>query len=81
MSRRKVMASAGVVAAGAMAAGSDLELTVQDFNSLVSANGKKYQGQKFKQKYAPHFGMFSKHGKGTWEGELKFAADEGFTGW
>jgi hydroxypyruvate isomerase len=34
---------------------------------------------KFKQKYAPHFGMFRNHAPGGPLDELKFMADQGFT--
>lgn len=35
----------------------------------------------FKLKYAPHFGMFRNHAGDDLVDQLKFAADEGFTGW
>lgn len=36
---------------------------------------------KFKQKYAPHFGMFQNHAGPDPVDQLKFAADEGFHAW
>lgn len=42
--------------------------------------GKSMRGEKFKAKYAPHFGMFSNHAA-TDVDQLKFAADEGFSAW
>jgi hydroxypyruvate isomerase len=47
----------------------------------IAEFGKARQGEKFRQKYAPHFGMFRHHAPGGDVDELKFAADEGFTAW
>jgi hydroxypyruvate isomerase len=38
-------------------------------------------GEKFRLKYAPHFGMFENHAGKDLVDQLKFAADEGFHAW
>jgi hydroxypyruvate isomerase len=43
--------------------------------------GKERRGEKFRQKYAPHFGMFQNSAGPDLVDQLKFAADEGFTAW
>jgi hydroxypyruvate isomerase len=47
----------------------------------ITAYGAATRGEKFKQKYAPHFGMFQNHAGSDLVDQLKFAADEGFTAW
>ncbi|MCW5941937.1 MAG: TIM barrel protein [Fimbriimonadaceae bacterium] len=39
------------------------------------------QGDRFRLKYAPHFGMFQNHAGDDPVDQLKFAADEGFHAW
>lgn len=39
------------------------------------------QGQPFRLKYAPHFGMFRNHAGDDLVDQLRFAADEGFRAW
>jgi hydroxypyruvate isomerase len=46
----------------------------------ITEIGNTKRGEKFKAKYAPHFGMFSNHAKTDLD-QLKFAADEGFHAW
>jgi hydroxypyruvate isomerase len=38
-------------------------------------------GEKFKLKYGPHPGMFENHAGKDYLDQLKYAADQGFTGW
>jgi hydroxypyruvate isomerase len=47
------------------------------FSSTIDENAAQ---PKFKMKYAPHEGMFKYHG-GYVFGQIKFAADQGFTAW
>ncbi len=63
-----------------MAAGATVGLGKMDVLNEISEIGKAKRGEKFKAKYAPHFGMFGNHAK-TDIDQLKFAADEGFHAW
>lgn len=47
----------------------------------MSALGKKLRGEKFRLKYAPHFGMFRHSAGDDSINQLKFAVDEGFHAW
>ncbi len=67
MNRRQFVFS---VAAGAVAEGA----TTRAFAREASASDKN----RFKLKYAPHFGMFRHHAGEDLVDQLKFAADEGF---
>lgn len=69
MSRREVLKAAAVGATG---------LTALD---TFAALGEAKRGEKFKLKYAPHFGMFHNSAGRDPVDELKFAAEEGFHGW
>lgn len=60
-----------------MAAGAALGVNKMD---AITEIGNSLRGEKFKAKYAPHFGMFSNHAKSDLD-QLKFAADEGFHAW
>lgn len=50
-------------------------------SSVIPAFGEKPMNPKFKMKFAPHFGMFQNHAGADLVDQLKFAADEGFSGW
>lgn len=52
----------------------------KDLMNEITELGTAKRGEKFKLKYAPHFGMFSNHA-GSDVDQLKFAADEGFHAW
>ena len=60
-----------------MAAGAAITVGKMD---AITEIGNTKRGEKFKAKYAPHFGMFSNHAKTDLD-QLKFAADEGFHAW
>jgi hydroxypyruvate isomerase len=72
LSRRDILAGGAAGAAGLIKG--------NDTMDEISAIGAEKRGEKFRLKYAPHFGMFSNHA-GSDIDQLKFAADEGFHGW
>jgi hydroxypyruvate isomerase len=63
---------------GAASVGAGM-LGVRMQGSLSTADG--VQGQPFRLKYAPHFGMFRNHAGDDPVDQLRFAADEGFRAW
>ena len=67
MTRREALAAAGIAAVGLATKGAAMETSST--------------GQKFRMKYAPHFGMFRNHAGDNLVDQLKFAADEGFHAW
>ena len=69
MNRRNFVISA-IGTAAAITAGLSRRIFAQEQSAAK---------QKFKLKYAPHFGMFENHAGGDLIDQLKFAADEGFT--
>ncbi len=73
LTRRNLIASSTAIAAGLAVNSSAM--------SEISEFGKKKKGEKFRLKYAPHFGMFSNHAGNDPIDQLKFAADEGFHAW
>ncbi len=73
LTRRNLIASSTAIAAGLAVNSSAM--------SEISEFGKKKKGEKFRLKYAPHFGMFANHAGNDPIDQLKFAADEGFHGW
>lgn len=66
------MVKAGLAAGATLAAGPVL---------AFSREKQAVPNPKFKQKYAPHFGMFQNHAGPDPVDQLKFAADEGFHAW
>jgi hydroxypyruvate isomerase len=75
ISRRDLLKAAA--AGSVMAPGLDLLASGTDAlneNKTVSA-------QDFKQRYAPHFGMFQDSAGGDLVDQLTFAREQGFTGW
>jgi hydroxypyruvate isomerase len=72
LSRRDILAGGAAGAAGLVKGN-----VVMD---EISRIGAEMRGEKFRQKYAPHFGMFGNHAASDID-QLKFAADEGFHGW
>ena len=73
LTRRNFIASSTAIAAGLAVNSSAM--------SEISEFGKKKKGEKFRLKYAPHFGMFANHAGNDPIDQLKFAADEGFHAW
>jgi hydroxypyruvate isomerase len=63
-----------------IAAGAAGMVGAKDLMNEITELGTAKRGEKFKLKYAPHFGMFSNHA-GSDVDQLKFAADEGFHAW
>lgn len=49
--------------------------------SVAGFGHESRRGERFRLKYAPHFGMFQNHAGGDPVDQLKFAADEGFHAW
>ncbi|HLO98530.1 MAG TPA: TIM barrel protein [Fimbriimonas sp.] len=74
VSRRAVLAGTSAAALGVAA-------NTFAMNELdpIAELGKAKRGEKFRLKYAPHFGMFGSVGNDI--DQLKFAADEGFHAW
>lgn len=66
--RRDVLTAGAAAAAGVISP----KVLAETMNSTA---------EPFKLKYAPHFGMFRNHAGDDLVDQLKFAADEGFTGW
>lgn len=75
LSRRAVLAGTSAAALGAAAS----SFAMNEELDLIAEYGKAKRGEKFRLKYAPHFGMFGSVGNDI--DQLKFAADEGFHGW
>lgn len=71
MNRRRFIASG-------LAAGAALGTS---FNSAFAQESTPLSSNKFKLKYAPHFGMFKNHAGNDPIDQLKFGADEGFHAW
>lgn len=77
MQRRDFLVQSGAIGtavAGAAALGATTALA-QDADS-GGANRPK-----FKLKYGPHYGMFENHAGRDYLDQIKYAADQGFTGW
>ena len=73
MNRREFVGTSLIAGAGITAVSGNV-------NSARAGEELGKPGDAFKLAYAPHFGMFRHHG-GNNEGQLKFAADEGFRAW
>lgn len=71
MKRREFISAAGVVGSGLLLAGAN-KLQAEETSSTKRS---------FHLKYAPHFGMFRNLAGNDPIDQLKFAADQGFTGW
>lgn len=80
MQRREFLVQGGALSAGALAAGTAvLGTAIAAAQPADRAPAKSTE--KFKLKYAPHFGMFDDSAGQDPIDELKFAADHGFTAW
>jgi hydroxypyruvate isomerase len=73
MQRRDFLRQGGAVAAASAALGATTAV------SQPAGNGR--HGEKFKLKYGPHPGMFENSAGKDYIDQIKFAAEQGFTGW
>jgi len=76
MQRREFLTTGSVLSAGLLAASAP----GAEENTEVSTEENAMK-DRFKLKYAPHFGLFSKLAGGDEIALLNFAADQGFTAW
>jgi hydroxypyruvate isomerase len=74
MQRRDFMVNTAAVGAGALAAAATLTAS----SALAQGGGAQ---PKFKLKYAPEPGHFENTAGGDYLDQVKYAADQGFTGW
>jgi hydroxypyruvate isomerase len=79
MERRRFLRSAGAAAIASVAAAPTLRAAADAAAPAENAAQRPNAGNRFKLKYAPHFGMFRNHAPGGVLDELKFMADQGFT--
>jgi hydroxypyruvate isomerase len=78
MKRREFLVQGGAIGAAAVGAAAALGA-----GAAVAQEGRAAAGggKKFKLKYGPHYGMFENHAGKDYLDQLKYAADQGFTGW